>query len=101
MLSLERGLRSPSRRKLREEGLFALLGAFDHPALSGKHEHAGLSVTFRPRSLLVALPNGEMLRSRRDLRALVSSVYQPCRCGEVRSVFVPRATKCERGVGAV
>lgn len=101
MLSLERGLRSPSRRKLREEGLFAVIGAFDHPSFSGKHTHSALSVTFGLRSLAVALPSGETLRSRRDLSALVSSVYQPCGCGEVRSVFVPRATQCERGVGAV
>ena len=37
-----RGLRSPSRKKLREEGLFTLLGAFDHPSLAGQHESDGL-----------------------------------------------------------
>jgi hypothetical protein len=101
MLSLAHGLRSPARQKLRQEGLFALLGAFDHPAISGEHANPELAVTFGPRRLLVQLPNGETLRSPRDLSRLVSSAYQPCRCGEVRSVFVPAVTKCERGVRAV
>jgi hypothetical protein len=100
VLQLSRGLRSPSRKKLREEGLFTLLGAFDHASLSGKHEDDGLEVTFAARTLVVKLPDGEELRSRRDLRAFVGSVYLPCRCGEVRSVFVPPVTVCEaeRGV---
>ena len=33
--------------------------------------------------------------TRRDLSAFVSSVYLPCQCGEVRSVFVPAVTVCE------
>jgi hypothetical protein len=101
MLSLSAGLRSPARQKLNQEGLFALLGAFDHPSISGAHANQELAVTFGPRRLLVELPNGETLRSPRDLSRLVSSVYQPCRCGEVRSVFVPAVTKCERSVRAV
>lgn len=101
MLSLGRGLRSPARQKLREEGLFALLGAFDHPSFGGEFASEALSVAFLRRSLKLTLPSGETLRSPRDLRALVSSVYLPCRCGEVRSVFVPRVTKCESGAGAV
>jgi hypothetical protein len=43
----------------------------------------------------VELPEGEELHSRRNLSAFVGSVYLPCRCGEVRSVFVPAVTTCE------
>ncbi|MDQ2642500.1 MAG: type 2 lanthipeptide synthetase LanM [Myxococcota bacterium] len=95
LLSVARGLRSPNREKLRTEGLFSVLGAFDHPAFTGQtHEQAGLEVAFRPRGLRLTLPSGEQLESRRNLSAYVSSVYQPCRCGEVRSVFVPAVTRC-------
>ncbi len=97
LLSIERGLRSRSRKSLREEGLFALLGAFDHKSFAGRHEHGGLAVTFQKRTLVATLPGGEELTSRRDLRAFVGSVYLPCRCGEVRSVFVPQVTTCEMG----
>ena len=99
MLSLARGLRSPSRKKLREEGLFALLAAFDHDGLAGRHRLGDLLVTFGVRRLVVELPTGEEQSSRRDLSAFVGSVYLPCRCGEVRSVFVPRATRCTLGRG--
>jgi hypothetical protein len=95
ILGLSRGLRSPNRTRLREEGLFALLGAFDHPAFGGTHDADELSVTFKPRSLLVRLPGGEELQSRRDLSAFVGSIYLPCACGEVRSVFVPPLTVCD------
>ena len=61
ILSLARGLRSPSRKKLREEGLFTLLGAFDAPSLAGRHESDGLAVTFGARTLVVKLPNGDEL----------------------------------------
>jgi hypothetical protein len=101
MLSLARGMRTPARRMLRQEGLLALIGAFDHPSISGQHTNQALSVTFGRRRLLVQLPSGETLRSPRDLSGLVNSVYQPCRCGEVRSVFVPPVTKCERNRRAV
>jgi hypothetical protein len=93
-----RGLRSPTRKKLREEGLFTLLGAFDHPALKGHHETDELEVTFRARTLVVKHAKhtgGEELVSRRDLSAFVGSVYLPCRCGEVGSVFVPPVTVCD------
>jgi hypothetical protein len=96
-LSLARGLRAASRKSLRDEGLFMLLGAFDHPTLSGVHANDELAIEFRARSIRVKLPSGEELRSARDLRAHVSSVYQPCRCGEVRAVFVPHVTVCEAG----
>lgn len=95
ILRLSRGLRSPSRKTLREEGLFTLLGAFDHAALAGRHESDELTVTFGARRIVVKLPTGEELQSRRDLSAFVGSVYLPCRCGEVRSVLVPRVTVCE------
>ncbi len=94
LLSLSRGLASPSRKKLREDGLFALLGAFDHAALSGKHRDGALELGFSQRSLVVRLPNGDELETRRNLRAFVESAYLPCRCGEVRSVFVPAVTRC-------
>lgn len=99
LLSLSRGLRSPSRKKLREDGLFALLGAFDHASFVGRHASDGLEATFGARTLSVKLPTGEELRTPRDLRAFVGSVYLPCRCGEVRSVFVPPVTTCEIGRG--
>lgn len=95
LLSLSRSLRSPSRRTLHEEGLFTLLGAFDHPSLTGRHRSDELAISFRARSLVVELPNGEQLRSARNLAAHVGSVYLPCRCGEVRSVFVPTVTVCD------
>ncbi len=95
MLQISRGLRAPSRMKLREEGVFTLLGAFDHTGLRGQHASDALTVTFRARSLIVNLPSGDELESRRNLRAFVGSVYLPCRCGEVRTVFVPSVTVCE------
>ncbi|HEY4117049.1 MAG TPA: hypothetical protein VGM56_04315 [Byssovorax sp.] len=101
MLQLGRGLRAPSRRKLREEGLFTLLGAFDHEGITGRvsgdgHSgSAGLEVTFGARSLVVKPARGDELRCRRDLRAFVGSVYLPCRCGEVRAALVPRVTRCD------
>jgi len=94
LLELKRALRSPTREKLRNEGMFTLLGAFDHPSLSGKHELAGVQVSFNTRSIAVRLPGDEELQSRRNLKAFVGSVYLPCECGEVRAVFVPRVTVC-------
>jgi hypothetical protein len=95
VLHLSRGLRSPTRQRLREEGLFTLLGAFDHTSIRGRHAVEGLEVTFGARSLVVRLESGEELHSRRNLSAFVASAYQPCRCGEVRSVFVPPVTVCQ------
>jgi hypothetical protein len=95
LLSLERGLRAPSRKSLREEGLFTVLGAFDHPGIAGRFVEGKLAITWKPRSLVVELPDGEELASRRNLRGFVGSVYLPCLCGEVRSVFVPAVTTCE------
>lgn len=95
LLPLERGLRSPSRASLREEGLFAILGAFDHPSFSGTHTHGALTVTFSPRRLTLTLgPERDELVGKRDLRAYVGSVYLPCACGEVSSPLVPAVTVC-------
>ncbi|MFZ5893322.1 MAG: hypothetical protein ACOY0T_19840 [Myxococcota bacterium] len=95
ILQLSRGLRSPARQKLRVEGLFTVLGAFDADSLTGTHEHGGLQVAFEPRSIIVRLEDGhEMEVRRKALRSIVGSVYLPCRCGEVRSVFVPAVTRC-------
>ena len=95
ILRISRAFRSPSRTTLREEGLLTVLGAFDHVSLAGKHAHDELSVTFGARTLVVKLSDGEELHARRDLSAFVGSVYLPCRCGEVRSVFVPAVTTCD------
>ncbi len=94
LLSLSRGLSEPSRRSLAEEGLIAVIGAFDHPALTGTHSAGEITLTLRPRKMIVRLANGEELEARRDLRDLVSSVYLPCTCGEVRTVLVPSVTQC-------
>ncbi len=97
LLSLSRGLRSPSRKALREAGLFTVLGAFDHPAFSGRHRADGLEVAFRRRTLAVRVEGvaaGDPLETVRALSAFVGSVYQPCRCGEVRAVLVPATTRC-------
>jgi hypothetical protein len=96
-LPVSRGLRSPTRQKLLADGLLAVLAAFDHPGLRGKHAHPELAVSFAARTLRVTFPDGEELLSQRDLSAFVSSVYLPCRCGEVRSVFVPPVTVCKLG----
>ncbi len=56
-------LRSPSRKKLREDGLFVLLGAFDHASFDGKHEDDGFAVTFRARSGREAAQKGPRARS--------------------------------------
>jgi hypothetical protein len=97
ILRLSRAFRSPSRKKLREEGLFTLLGAFDHPSWVGRHKNDELEVTFRARTVVVTFPTGEQLHARRNMGAFVESVYLPCACGEVRSVFVPPVTVCELG----
>jgi hypothetical protein len=100
MLQLSRGLRPPSRKKLREEGLLTVLGAFDHPSFAGRHVDGKLEVTFSARTIVVKPPNGEALHSRRDMSEFVGSVYLPCTCGEVRSPFVPQVTKCESAPSA-
>lgn len=97
MLPLSRRLRARSRKTLREEGLFTLLGAFDHASLTGRHASDDLAIAFRARSIVVKLQSGEELRSARNLSAHVGRVYLPCRCGEVHSVFAPSVTVCEAG----
>jgi hypothetical protein len=101
LLNVARGLRSPGRQTLSDDGLLTVLGAFDHPELVGRHGGGELGVRFGARTLVVELPGGQQLHSRRDLSAFVSSVYQPCRCGEVRTVFVPRVTRCTAAAGSV
>ncbi|HYQ44652.1 MAG TPA: hypothetical protein VER11_21860 [Polyangiaceae bacterium] len=101
ILQLSRGLRSPSRKKLREDGLFTLLGAFDHQSFTGTHVGEELSLTFSKRNLVVTLPSGEELRTSRNLRAFVGSVYLPCECGEVSSVFVPPVSVCAAAQSSV
>jgi hypothetical protein len=97
ILSLSRALRSQSRKRLREDGVFTVLGAFDHEDVRGRFEAelvGDLSVTYGARTIKAKLPDGEELTVRRNLRAFVASVYLPCRCGEVRSPFVPARTRC-------
>ncbi|MEJ7734965.1 MAG: hypothetical protein WKG00_37975 [Polyangiaceae bacterium] len=94
LLRVSRDLRSPSRKRLREDGLFTVLGAFDHRSLHGHQASESLAVTFAARTLKVTLSDGEELETRRDTSAFVGSVYLPCRCGEVRTVFVPAVTTC-------
>jgi hypothetical protein len=94
LLELARGCRSPSRRKLSQDGFFALLGAFDDLSLTGTQEHAAMQVRFGQRTLSVKFADGEALSTSRDLRAFVGSVYLPCRCGEVRTVLVPPVSRC-------
>jgi hypothetical protein len=95
ILQLSRNLAAPSRKTLREDGLFTLLGAFDHRGLDGSMADDDLSLRFGARSLVVQLPSGEELRAGRDLSAFVGSLYLPCSCGETRSVLVPPVTVCE------
>ncbi len=95
LLSVARGLRSPERRSLREEGLFTVLGAFDEASFTGTQAGEDLAVTFQARTFVVRLPGGEELRVGRKVSAWVGTVYVPCGCGEVRSVFVPKVTVCD------
>ncbi|MEO8877243.1 MAG: hypothetical protein ABI461_16740, partial [Polyangiaceae bacterium] len=95
LLSLARNLSAPSRKKLHEDGLFTVIGAFDHPSIEGAHENDELTIAFKARTLVVKPSEGDELHSRRNLSAFVSSVYLPCSCGEVRSVFVRAVTVCD------
>lgn len=98
LLSLARGLRSPKRASLREQGLFAVLGAFDHPSFTGTHADGDLAVTFGGRAITIRIAGArEELSVGRDLSAHVGSVYLPCRCGEVRTALVPAVTRCTPG----
>jgi hypothetical protein len=94
LLSVARGLRAPSRTTLQQDGLFTLLGAFDDASFTGEHQSDGVAVRFGARALRVDLPDGRELETRRNLRKFVGSVYLPCRCGEVRTAFVPAVTRC-------
>lgn len=94
LLSLAKNLNAPSRKSLLEEGIFAIVGAFDNPDLDGRFEHEKVALLFRRKHLTITLPSGEELTSRRNLRPFVGSVYLSCSCGEVRSPFVPPVTTC-------
>lgn len=94
LLDVKRGLRSPRRKQLREDGLFAVIGAFDHPALSGEHAGAGYALGLSARRMRLTLPDGSELATGRDLSEFVSSVYLPCACGEVKTALVPPASVC-------
>ncbi len=95
MLSIEKHLRSPTRKRLREEGVFVLIGAFDDASFEGTHTNGAVEIVFKRRSIRVTFANGEELETRRDMRAFVGSLYLPCTCGEVRSVLVPKRTRCD------
>lgn len=105
LLDVKRGLRSPSRKQLREDGLFALVGAFDAVSLTGRHqgEHqaAGWLLELTKRRIRLQLPDGEQLETDRDLRAFVGSAYLSCSCGEVKSALVPPVTMCRPGPASV
>ncbi|HVY28890.1 MAG TPA: hypothetical protein VHB79_20175 [Polyangiaceae bacterium] len=98
LLDVKRGLRSPSRKRLREDGLFTLIGAFDAESLTGRHEGehaaAGWLLELTKRRVRLQLPSGEELETDRDLRAFVGSAYLRCSCGEVKSALVPPVTVC-------
>ncbi len=94
LLDLERGLRSPSREKLREQGLFTVIGAFDHPSLDGRHVRGALAIELGKRKIVVKDGAGVVLEAPRDLSHVVGSAYLPCTCGESRAVFTPRVTHC-------
>jgi hypothetical protein len=85
LLSVARGFRSPSRARLREQGLFAIIAAFDAASLTGTHRNDALAITLSARAITVKLASGETMRSPRNLRAFVGSVYLPCGCGEVKT----------------
>lgn len=91
---MTRGLNAPSRRSLREEGLFTLLGAFDHKGLAGEHQGDDLTIRFGARTLVITTERGEELESAAQPQGLRRERLFPCRCGEVRTVFVPPVTAC-------
>ena len=62
-------MRSPSRRVLREQGTLAVVGAFDHPSLTGKHGPLTLG------KRIVFEDGGDVMECPRNLRAIVGSVY--------------------------
>jgi len=71
---LPRSLRSRSRAILRDEGLVAVIGAFDHPTLTGRHEGEGVAITLSARRILIQLGE-ERIECPRNLRVIVGSVY--------------------------
>lgn len=99
ILQIAKGFRSKTRKSLREEGLLTVIGAFDHKSFKGTHVHESLEVTFQKNTLILKWPKDEEIEAHRDLSDFVGSVYLPCRCGEVSSVFVPKVTVCDQPLG--
>jgi hypothetical protein len=99
ILQIAKGFRSKTRKMLREEGLLTVIGAFDHKSFKGTHVLDGLEVTFQKNTLIVKWPKDEEIEAHRDLSDFVGSVYLPCRCGEVSTVFVPKVTECDQPLG--
>lgn len=99
ILQVAKSFRSKTRKTLREEGLLTVLGAFDHKSFKGTHIQDGLEITFQKNTLIVKWPKDEEIEAHRDLSEFVGSVYLPCRCGEVLTVFVPKVTVCDQPLG--
>ena len=94
LLDVARGLRSRSRRRLREEGWLSVVGAFDHPSLTGRHRDGDYELRLSARTIAIRFA-GATLECRRDLRSVVGSAYLACRCGEVRTVLAHPRGACE------
>lgn len=75
LLDLSRAFRSPSRKTLREQGLFTVIGAFDHPSLDGRHTEGALTIDLRKKKIIVTDGSGDVLEAPRDLSAIVGSAY--------------------------
>lgn len=93
-LSPLRGLRSAHRTSLHDRGVLALVAAFDHDALTGAHREGELAIELGARRIAIHTRD-RTIRAPRDLQAFGASVYLPCRCGEVRTPFVPKVTRCD------
>jgi hypothetical protein len=93
LLDIRRDFRGKNRESLLTRGLFAIVGALDHPDLRGTFEAFDASLRLGARKVVIAV-HGEELEATRSLESVVSSLYMPCRCGEVQTVFVPPKTRC-------
>ena len=100
LLSLDRGLRSKRRARLRDEGLFTIVGAFDDRRFEGTFEAEGVSITFTRRAIVVRREGSDELETARNLGAFVGSVYLPCVCGEVEGAITTAEVPCPAPVRA-
>jgi hypothetical protein len=75
--------------------LLTVVGAFDHPSLTGAHRSDEIEIVLGTPRMKIDIA-GKRLECRRDLSSVVASAYLSCRCGEVRSVLVPKKTRCNR-----